>query len=156
MATATTPIATVLYPVDGPHLLAEVRAGHAPLTLVHLWAAWCPPCVEELPAVMEQWRHARGRGVRLVLVSADLPETVPAARTLLGRIGIRHPTYVKQGADTPFIRALAPDWSGTLPATLFYDRAGHLVRWWEGKRSAADYAAAIDALLPRPCPEGPP
>lgn len=39
--------------------------------LVHFWATWCPPCVEELPGLMETSRALAGRGLTLVAISMD-------------------------------------------------------------------------------------
>jgi thiol-disulfide isomerase/thioredoxin len=42
-----------------------------PITVVHFWASWCPPCVEEFPALVELQRRLAGVGVRFVFVSVD-------------------------------------------------------------------------------------
>jgi thiol-disulfide isomerase/thioredoxin len=41
-----------------------------PVTLVNFWATWCPPCVEEFPAMLELQRRLEGR-VEVVFVSID-------------------------------------------------------------------------------------
>jgi len=42
----------------------------APITLVNFWATWCPPCVEEFPAMLELQRRLEGK-VNVVFVSVD-------------------------------------------------------------------------------------
>jgi thiol-disulfide isomerase/thioredoxin len=42
----------------------------APITLVNFWATWCPPCVEEFPAMLELQRRLEGK-VDIVFVSID-------------------------------------------------------------------------------------
>lgn len=41
------------------------------LTLVHFWASWCPPCLAELPKVLELARQFQGRPFKIVLISLD-------------------------------------------------------------------------------------
>lgn len=41
------------------------------VTVLNFWATWCPPCVEEFPAMMELRRQLKGKGVNLVFVSVD-------------------------------------------------------------------------------------
>lgn len=42
------------------------------LTIVHFWATWCPPCVEEIPALSRFWEKYRSRSdVVLYTVSVD-------------------------------------------------------------------------------------
>lgn len=36
--------------------------------LVHFWASWCPPCIEELPGLIARQREGQ---VRVVLISLD-------------------------------------------------------------------------------------
>lgn len=44
--------------------------GH--VTIVHFWATWCPPCVEEIPALSKFWDRYRNRSdVVLYAVSVD-------------------------------------------------------------------------------------
>ncbi|HEY7575630.1 MAG TPA: TlpA disulfide reductase family protein [Thermoanaerobaculia bacterium] len=42
------------------------------LVIIHFWATWCPPCVEEVPALSRFWEQYRGRDdVALYAVSVD-------------------------------------------------------------------------------------
>jgi thiol-disulfide isomerase/thioredoxin len=44
--------------------------GH--LTVIHFWATWCPPCVEEIPALSRFWDLYRSRSdISLYAISVD-------------------------------------------------------------------------------------
>ena len=42
-----------------------------PITLVNFWATWCPPCVEEFPAMLELQRRLEPLGFEILFVSVD-------------------------------------------------------------------------------------
>lgn len=39
--------------------------------MVHFWASWCPPCVEEFPALVELQKRLLGSGVKFLYVTVD-------------------------------------------------------------------------------------
>jgi thiol-disulfide isomerase/thioredoxin len=41
------------------------------LLIVHFWATWCPPCVEEIPALSKFWEQYKNRGISLYAISVD-------------------------------------------------------------------------------------
>ncbi|MGH9366962.1 MAG: TlpA family protein disulfide reductase [Thermoanaerobaculia bacterium] len=42
------------------------------LLIIHFWATWCPPCVEEVPALSRFWEQYRGRDdIELFAISVD-------------------------------------------------------------------------------------
>lgn len=65
-----------------------------PVTLVHFWATWCPPCLTEIPSLVAWAREARSERFGLVLVAVD--DDPEAARKFVG------------GADFPLL--FDPDW----------------------------------------------
>jgi thiol-disulfide isomerase/thioredoxin len=136
-----------LRPATTGELRAAIAAPGASAVLVNVWATWCLPCRKEFPDLLRAAAEYRGRGLRLVLVSADFEDNADAARAFLARHGVDFPSYLKTGADMEFIDALSPQWSGALPATFIYDGAGALRDSWEGETPYESFAARIRAVV---------
>lgn len=69
---------------DSVSLRDEYRGS---VTLVNIWATWCGPCVEEMPAIERLYQSLGPRGFRVAAVSID--EGDPAdVRTFAQNLGI--------------------------------------------------------------------
>jgi thiol-disulfide isomerase/thioredoxin len=136
-----------LVPATAGDLLDVVRAQGAKAVLLNVWATWCMPCREEMPELLRLRREYAESGLSLVLVSGDFEGQEDAALEFLVEQGVDFVTYHKRGDDQEFIDALAPEWSGALPATFVYGPQGRLRRFHEGKASYEDFEGMIlDAL----------
>lgn len=49
--------------------LRDLSRGH--VTLVNIWATWCPPCRSEMPSIERLYRQYHDRGLRVAAVSID-------------------------------------------------------------------------------------
>ncbi len=134
-------------PVTGSQVRARATAPGARATLVNVWATWCVPCREEFPALLKVTRAHRDDGLRVLLVSADFQDQLPAVRRFLVAHGVTDTCYLKREPDMAFIDTLKKEWTGALPATLVYDAHGRLTAFWEGAADSARFDAAIRAAL---------
>jgi thiol-disulfide isomerase/thioredoxin len=137
----------VVLPIDAAGLNARVADGRARVTLVNIWASWCGPCREEFPALVAAAHRHREDGVRLLLVSGDFGDQLPATRRFLEANGARDTSYFKDEPDMEFINGVHRAWSGALPATLLYDAHGRLLEFWEGGADSARFERAITRAL---------
>ena len=60
--------------------------------VVNFWATWCPPCKEEMPALVEAWHAARGRCLEMIGVTEE--STREDARVEVARLGIPFPVVM--------------------------------------------------------------
>jgi cytochrome c biogenesis protein CcmG, thiol:disulfide interchange protein DsbE len=44
------------------------------VVVLNFWATWCPPCVEEMPSLVEMQRRMKAKGVTVLAVSMDVDE----------------------------------------------------------------------------------
>ncbi|MEM7354732.1 MAG: TlpA disulfide reductase family protein [Acidobacteriota bacterium] len=55
----------------------------APVTLVHFWATWCPPCITEIPSILRLAdEHANDHNFSLLMIA--VADDIEKARTFLG------------------------------------------------------------------------
>ena len=48
--------------------LADLRGK---VVFLNLWATWCPPCKEEMPAMERLWQRYKGQGLVVIALSMD-------------------------------------------------------------------------------------
>jgi cytochrome c biogenesis protein CcmG/thiol:disulfide interchange protein DsbE len=41
------------------------------IVVLNFWATWCPPCIEEMPSLVQMQQRMKGKGVEVVAVSVD-------------------------------------------------------------------------------------
>jgi cytochrome c biogenesis protein CcmG, thiol:disulfide interchange protein DsbE len=47
---------------------------HGQIVVLNFWATWCPPCVEEMPSLVEMQRRMKDKGVTVLAVSIDVDD----------------------------------------------------------------------------------
>jgi thiol-disulfide isomerase/thioredoxin len=118
---------------------AEVVADRT--VVLNLWAYWCGPCAEELPALQEYQRRV-GDAVKVITVHQDENET--AALIRMAELGVRLP--VLQDGRRSIAAALAVP--NIMPATVVLRRDGSVARVLPQPFTSADeVAAAVDAVV---------
>ena len=51
--------------------LSEMRGK---IVVLNFWATWCPPCVEEMPSLVQMQQRMKNKGVSVLAVSVDVDE----------------------------------------------------------------------------------
>ena len=136
-----------LQEVDATEIGRLLRKQTSQVVLVNMWATWCKPCVEEFPELIAIGRRYEAHELAVVFISADPEANREEAISFLSRQRAPMPSYIKAGRDEPFITALHPDWSGTLPATILFDSRRHPQYLWEEPIDQDTPIGPIDQML---------
>jgi thiol-disulfide isomerase/thioredoxin len=118
--------------------------------VVNFWATWCTPCREEFPDLVKIRAQYGAERLDFVIVSLDDPSDIETAvPQFLSEVRAEgFASYILHAEDESVaINFVDPEWSGELPATFLYDRAGRLVFDHKGRIKPADLQTAIDKTL---------
>ena len=112
------------------------------VVLLNLWATWCPPCREEMPALE---RFARENAGKVVVLGVDQGESASAAAAYAKERGVTFPILVDE--QQQYGRTYA---AIGLPTSVIVDRSGHVVVGIDGQMTIEQMrAAAARALAKR-------
>ena len=129
----------------------SARKGSA--CLLNFWATWCPPCVAELPDLVEVGREYEPRGGRILGVSFDLlipdverGEVTDMVSAFLAARDLELPVLIYDAPDYEAINERF-DLPGGIPVTLAFDRDGKLVDRQTGAASRARFEEMMRRAL---------
>src|SRR5262245_8340689 len=136
--------------LDGTRLqLADLKGK---VVFLNLWATWCGPCKEEMPAMEHLWRRYKDQGLVVIALSMDSG----GAKVVKPYIEQSKYTY-PVGLD-PKMEVAQLYGARSVPSTFIIDRQGVLraialgPRPWDGKAAFA----YIEALLKDGAKDGKP
>ncbi len=128
----------------GRKLLLSNFAGR--VVLLNIWATWCPPCREEMPALDILQRRLGGSDFTIVPISID-KGGINVARSFYNEIGIKS-LGLYWGEDVRVQLAFA---AFGLPTTLLISREGQELSrifgpaQWDKPEAIAQIGSVIDA-----------
>jgi peroxiredoxin len=95
------------------------------IVVLNFWATWCPPCVEEMPSLVEMQRRMKAKGVTVMAVSIDVDEN--AYKLFLKQHGVDLLTVRDPKQKVPVLYGTT-GW----PETFIIDRKGVMRRKFIG------------------------
>jgi len=127
------------------------------LTMVNIWAEWCGPCVNEMPALQQLYSENSDLLILGVWVGDRQSEALQTA----SQAGVQYPLLLPSGDLVTFAYK-----SQYIPATYFFDKNGKQVGetgGYIGGRNYSTWKSIIDGLMsevssepePQPEPEQP-
>jgi thiol-disulfide isomerase/thioredoxin len=118
-------------------------------TIFNFWATICKPCVEEIPYFQELVKKYDSAGVRLVLVSLDLPEAYPKQmKAFASKHGFTAPIkYLNETNADLFCPVVDETWSGVIPASLFINNKTGYRKFFEEQLNREQLEEAIKNMI---------
>ena len=117
------------------------------VVVLNFWATWCPPCVEETPALNRLQKYIASRNGVVLGVAAD--EDPAAYEKFLRDQGVIFPTY-RDPSTKDNHSSIAQEYGTTMyPETYVIDRHGKIARKIIGFQQwdSPEMLAYFDAIL---------
>lgn len=143
-----------LLTMDVEAIRAAMRKARGRALIVHLWATWCGPCLDELPTINKLAGVARARGVRVLSLSLDTDYRGIARIATILRARAPNLTAAVAYFDNAdqFMSLFSRSWEGTIPALFAFDATGKLKTSLIGEVDSA----TLNGLLAKLGPAGSP
>lgn len=110
------------------------------VVLVNLWATWCPPCKEEMPALQAFYEKYSADG--FVLVAIDQEETLDVVQPFVREYGLSFPVWLDENylAQRVFNTM-------NLPSSYVIDRQGQVRLMWIGAISRGNLEKYVSDII---------
>ena len=123
-ATEKIPVFSLPDVTDGKTI--DSRKYQGKVLLVTFFATWCPPCLEEIPGLVQLQKELAKDGFSVIAFSVD-QEGTPIVGKLIMKLGINYPVVM---ADSETIR----DFGGVygIPVAFLVNQKGTIVKKYTG------------------------
>jgi len=112
--------------------------------VLNVWGSWCPPCIEETPALQKAWESVQADGKPVEFMGLDKLEGPETGLAFLKANKVTYPSLAYDGGVP--ILALQGKAAAT-PTTLVLDREARIAARVSGPVTTATVLALVDDVL---------
>jgi thiol-disulfide isomerase/thioredoxin len=94
--------------------------------LVTFFATWCPPCIQEIPTLIELQKSFESKEFSVVAFSVDEGDTAPLVK-IIDKFGINYPVLLEDPVVTRSFGGVTG-----IPVTFLVNRKGEIVKKYLG------------------------
>ncbi len=103
--------------LDGGQVTLSELRGKA--VVINLWASWCPPCRDEMPAIQDVYERNRDRGLEVLAINTTYQDREKDAAAFVQEFNLTFPIPLDRTGEVARQYQLR-----ALPSTFFVDRDG--------------------------------
>ena len=132
------------------HLKQLINHATDTTLVVHFWATWCRPCVEELPNLEKLSQEYSTKKIRFLMVSMDFPKDLQEKVVpFVAKNNIESEVVLLDEPDyNSWIDEVDKDWSGTIPATLLVNLTMQKRVFFEGQVNMEHFLEELKKMTP--------
>jgi thiol-disulfide isomerase/thioredoxin len=118
--------------------------------VLHFWATWCKPCVEELPNYEKLSQEYAKKRIRFLMVSMDFPKDLKdRVEPFVAKNNINSEVVLLDEPDyNAWIDEIDKEWSGTIPATLMVNLTMRKRVFFEGQANMEKFLEELKEMTP--------
>lgn len=136
--------------LEGNKIKSDILAKYD-VTMINIWATWCPPCRAELPEIGKLYEAFKDKGCNIIGitgdVSPDAQDALPTAKELISKADCNYTVVQYNDTLKPILDNLSA-W----PTTIFVDKKGNIIASSVndiiiGSRDLAEFTEAMEKAL---------
>lgn len=136
--------------LEGNKITSDILAKYD-VTMINIWATWCPPCRAELPEIGKLYEAFKDKGCNIIGitgdVSPDAQDALPTAKELISKADCNYTVVQYNDTLKPILDNLSA-W----PTTIFVDKKGNIIASSVndiiiGSRDLAEFTEAMEKTL---------
>ncbi len=123
-----------------PHSLDD---WHGKVVLINFWATWCPPCVHEIPELVQLQQELGPQGLQVVGIS---DESAEAIRGFMEKVSFNYPV-LRNPLEQGDLSINYGNSQGILPYSVLIDRQGRIRQVYRGALQFDTLRSDLQPLL---------
>ena len=115
--------------------------------LLNFWATWCPPCLEEFPALVKVSTAYKAKGLEVIGISMNDASEMNELQAFLRKQKAPFTVYLAGTVPDEFYKSIDKRWTSEIPLTMIYDKDGKLRYYHNDACTYAQFEKDVQSLL---------
>ncbi|HET7397269.1 MAG TPA: TlpA disulfide reductase family protein [Intrasporangium sp.] len=122
----------------------SMKGTEGTVLVLNVWGSWCPPCIEETPALQKAWETVQAKGLDVRFLGLDVQEAPASGLAFQQANKVTYPSLAYDGG-VPLLALQGK--VTTTPATLVLDGRGRIAARVSGPVSTTTVLGLVDDVL---------